>query len=80
MVNDDLIKPVEGLHNIAGMDPTKRRQHKKQQQKKKKKDQKKHDESFDELDDLLDEQDSNNAPYTKTKRTNNDDSGIDYCA
>ena len=37
MANDDLIKPVEGLKNIAGMDPTKRRQQRKQQQKKKKK-------------------------------------------
>ena len=73
----NIIKPVNGLQNIAGLTPAKRREERKRRQNLHEKKQK---ESEQKLNESVDQQDLSNE-LTKNKNGNNpDDTGIDYCA
>lgn len=75
MPNNDynIIKPVEGLHNIAGLTPAKRREERKRRQNM----HAEHDEEAEqELNDSVEKQSAANAPTDNE----NDRHSIDYCA
>ena len=73
----NIVKPVNGLQNIAGLTPARRREERKRRQNLHEKKQK---ESEQKLNESVDQQDLSNE-LTKNKNGNNpDDTGIDYCA
>ena len=67
-----IIKPVESLHNIAGLTPTKRREQRKRRQNLNAEENK---EPEEELNEPVDEQDSNEPGENE-----DDQNTIDYCA
>ena len=77
--NSNLIKPVEGLQNIKGLTPAKRREERKRRQQL-------YQENKDEeqkLNESVDEQDTTGSREGKNKNRSNrnpDGTGIDYCA
>ncbi len=88
--DSNIIKPVDGLQNIAGLTPVKSREERKRRQQlpgeNKEKDESAEDEqneSVDEQNESVDEQDLGNPPQGRADNENgrNPDSiGIDYCA
>lgn len=70
--DSNIIKPVEGLHNIAGLTPAKRREERKRRQNLQ---QEESPEPERELNEPVDEQDS-----SKSADDRNDENTIDYCA
>jgi hypothetical protein len=73
----NIVKPVDGLQNIAGLTPARRREERKRRQNLHEKKQK---ESEQKLNESVDQQDLSNE-LTKNKNGDNpDDVGIDYCA
>jgi len=75
MANNDssIIKPVEGMQNIAGLTPARRREQDKQQRNLH---EEKSGESEQETNELVDEQDLNNELTVNAEDKNT----IDYCA
>jgi len=73
--NSNIIKPVEGLHNIAGLAPTKRREQRKRRQDLQEQNKQKSEHQSD-ADETLDQQNLTDEP----DENENDQSTIDYCA
>jgi hypothetical protein len=79
MVDKDsnIIKPVDSLHNIAGVTPTRRREERKRRQDSyRKKEQK----PQQELNEPVDEQNLNDKSTENENGRNSDTTGIDYRA
>jgi hypothetical protein len=71
--DSNLIKPVDGLKNITGMDPVKHREERKRRQQL--------DHGDEEQDETTQEQDSSPQKKAGSKiDINSDGTGIDYCA
>jgi hypothetical protein len=73
----NIVKPVDGLQNIAGLTPARRREERKRRQNL---NEKKHKESEQQLKESVDQQDLSNEPTKNKNGDNPDDVGIDYCA
>lgn len=69
----NIIKPVESLHNIAGLNPAKRREQRKRRQNL---NAEQDEEAEQELNDSLEKQSPDNVPTDNE----NDRHSIDYCA
>jgi len=81
--DSNIIKPVDGLQNIAGLTPVKRREERKRRQQLPGENKEKGESAEDEQDESVDEQDLGNPPQERADNENgrNPDSiGIDYCA
>ncbi|MHC4487656.1 MAG: hypothetical protein ACYS9C_00030 [Planctomycetota bacterium] len=81
--DSNIIKPVDGLQNIAGLTPVKRREERKRRQQLSGENKEKDESAEDEQDESFDEQDLGNPPQGRADNENgrNPDSiGIDYCA
>ncbi len=74
-IDHNIIKPVESLHNIGGITPTKRREERKKRQNLNEQNQEQHQ---------LDEEQLNESTEENTSReiaeNDRDDHSIDYCA
>lgn len=71
--SSNIIKPVESLHNVAGLTPAKRRQERKRRQNLRGKHNK---QAEQELDDAVDREKPDKTPVDDE----NDRHSIDYCA
>lgn len=70
--DSNLIKPVQGLQNIAGLAPAKRRKDRNPRRKLNEKDKEKEDSAKD---------DKTTSPQERAEgKIDRDDGGIDYCA
>ncbi len=81
--DSNIIKPVDGLQNIAGLTPVKRREERKRRQQLPGENREKEESTEDEQDESVGEQDLGNPPQGRVDNENgrNPDSvGIDYCA
>ncbi len=81
--DSNTIKPVDGLQNIAGLTPVKRREERKRRQQLAGENKEKDESVEDEQNESVDEQDLGNPPQGRADNENgrNPDSiGIDYCA
>jgi hypothetical protein len=81
--DSNIIKPVDGLQNIAGLTPVKRREERKRRQQLTGENKEKDESAEDEQDESVDEQDLGNPSQGRADNENgrNPDSiGIDYCA
>ena len=70
--DSNIIKPVEGLYNITGLTPTKRREQRKHRQNLREEEEQ---EPEQELNEPVDEQD-----LSELNKSESDENGIDYCA
>ena len=70
--DSNIIKPVEGLYNITGLAPTKRREQRKHRQNLREEEEQ---EPEQELNEPVDEQD-----LSELNKSESDENGIDYCA
>jgi len=78
--DSNLIKPVEGLQNITGLTPAKRREERKRRRQLH---QENEEESEQQLNESVDEQDIDSSDQARTENQsdrNSDSIGIDYCA
>jgi hypothetical protein len=78
--DSNMIKPVEGLHSITALTPTKRREERRQQ---KQFEQKKEEENEQQVNESADVQDMDNQTRNWNEdqdNLNSDSTGIDYCA
>jgi len=78
--DSSIIKPVEGLQNIAGLTPAKRREERKRRQQLSKESKEEHEQ---EMGESVDESNLDNPPQGRTENENGGDPdsiGIDYCA
>ena len=73
--DSNIIKPVEGLHNIAGLVPTKRREERKRRQNLHEQDEQEPESAEPRPDEPADAQD-----FGKLNKNENDQNTIDYCA
>jgi len=73
----NIVKPVDGLQNIAGLTPARRREERKRRRNLHEKKQK---ESNQHPDNPLSRQDLGNEPAKNKNDDNPDGAGIDYCA
>ena len=81
--DSNIIKPVDGLQNIAGLTPVKSREERKRRQQLPGENKEKDESAEDEQNESVDEQDLGNPPKGRADNENgrNPDSiGIDYCA
>ena len=81
--DSNIIKPVDGLQNIAGLTPVKGREERKRRQQLPGENKEKDESAEDEQNESVDEQDLGNPPQGRADNENgrNPDSiGIDYCA
>jgi hypothetical protein len=83
--DSNIIKPVEGLHNISRLNPTKPREERKPKQHSYEQGKEESESNEDKTTDLFDEskdQDGFFAEGTKKRDKNldSDDNGIDFCA
>jgi len=81
--DSNMIKPVEGLQNITGLTPVKRREQRKRRQQFPEENKEKDKSAEGELSESVDEQDLDNPPEGRTEDENGrnlDSAGIDYCA
>ncbi len=78
--DSNLIKPVEGLQSITGLNPAKRREERKRRRQL---NQENEEEGEQQLDESVEEQDMDDSPEKQTEnraKRNPDGSRIDYCA
>ena len=73
--DSNIIKPVESLHNIAGLTPTKRREQRKRRQNLHEPDKQEPESAKREPNGPVDEQD-----FSEPNENENDRNTIDYCA
>jgi len=81
--DSNMIKPVEGLQNITGLTPVKRREQRKRKQQFPEENKEKDESAEGELSEAVDEQDLDNPPEGRTEDKNGrkpDSVAIDYCA
>ena len=81
--DSNIIKPVEGLQNIAGLTPVKGRDQRKRRQQLPEENKEKEESTEGEQSESVDEQDLGNPPEGRADNENgrnHDSIGIDYCA
>jgi hypothetical protein len=81
--DSNIIKPVDGLQNIAGLTPVKRREERKRRQQLPEENKEKEQSAEGEQGESVDEQDLGNPPQGRTDNENGQNPGsieIDYCA
>ena len=81
--DSNMIKPVEGLQNITGLTPVKRREQRKRKQQFPEENKEKDESAEGELSESIDEQDLDNPSEGRTEDENGrnpDGVAIDYCA
>ena len=78
--DSNMIKPVEGLHSITALTPTKRREERRQQKKFGQKKEEENEQQLNESAGVKDKDDQSEIWNENQDNLSSDSTGIDYCA